>query len=323
MTPDFSALAGRLREYQSFLLVSHHGPDGDSIGSMLAMGHLLKALNKEVELRCEDPVPDIYVWLSGANEISSDTGSAHVDATIMLDVSRKQRLGKILAAVPSGVPILTIDHHLDDAPEGDIVVADSTYSATGELVAELFHYMNVPISLEAAQCLYVAIATDTGGFRFANTSARCLITAAALVEVGLDVADISARVFDSISHAKLELLRRALQRLTIDNKVAYTVLTAQDLAETHARSEDHEGLVNYARNIVGIELGILFREIDSTTVKVSLRSHGAFNCARFLAQFGGGGHAAAAGATINMPLETALHEVLAQARQFSLSGMTQ
>jgi len=320
MNPDFSALAQVLRDTESFLIVSHHGPDGDSIGSMLAMAHLLKGLNKQCVLRCEDPVPENYRWLKGSELITSDATPAPVDATIMLDVSRKHRLGKVVSTIPVGAPLLTVDHHLDETPDGDCVVADSSYSATGELVAELFVYMNVPITLEAAQCLYVAIATDTGGFRYANTSASCLKMVARLVETGLDVADISARIFDQMSVAKFELLRRTLQRMTVMDKVAYSVLTAQDVVETNAKTEDHEGLVNYARNIEGVEVGILFREIDANTAKVSLRSHGKLNCAKFLEQFGGGGHAAAAGATIKMPIDSTCTQVLTRLQQFPPFG---
>jgi len=319
MKVDFATVARLLREANSFLIASHQGPDGDAIGSMLALGHLLDALGKRViHFRCEDSVPQIYQWLSGAERISSDLQSVPVDLAIIMDVSQKSRLGKIVSTIPPTTNVLTIDHHLDEHPDGDYVLANPTASATGELVADLFSHMDVAYSRDAAEALYVAIATDTGGFRFANTSPHCLRIAADLVQAKIDVAGISSRIFETIALPKFELLRRALQRMQrqLDGQVAYTILTAKDALEANARSEDYDGLINYARNLEGVELGILFRELDANSAKVSMRSRGRFNCAEFLREFGGGGHAAAGGATVSLPLDAVCKQVLDRITQF-------
>lgn len=316
--PDGAAVLELFRAADSFLIVSHQNPDGDAIGSILAVYHLLRGMGKErIACACEDPVPAIYHWLSGAERIGHTPEITTPDVVVMVDVSQKSRVGKIADAIPASAKVVVIDHHLE-SPEGDYILADPSYSAAGEIVAELFDQAGVPISREAAECVYVAILTDTGGFRFSNTSPRCLHLAASLVEKGIDVSDVSSRVFDTMALPKFELLRRMLQNVkrVLDGRVAYSILTVRDAAEAQAHAEDYDGLVNFTRNIEGVEVGILFRETDNQTTKVSLRSRGQFNCAQFLKQFGGGGHAAAAGATVQMPIDATCKTVLDRIQDF-------
>jgi len=294
-------------------------PDGDAIGSMLGIYHLLRALGKEsVICVSEDPVPRMYQWLAGADRVEVADGSPRaVDVAILVDAARTDRLGKAAAAIPAGAKMVVLDHHLEEEPEGDVWVIDPAYAAVGEIVVELFGVAGVPVSREAAECVYVSLITDTGGFRFANTTPRSHRIAAQLLETGIDVAEISSRVFEVMAAAKFELLRRSLRRMKrcLDGRVAYTTITLKDMKEACACGEDLDGLVNYARNIEGVDIGILLREVDAETTKVSFRSRNSFNCARFLGQFGGGGHAAAAGATLHMPLKAAQRLILARVRQ--------
>lgn len=317
-----SSLAGLvavLREADSFVLTSHANPDGDSIGSILAMRHLLHAMGK-TRIACviDGPVPRLYEWLPGAETISAHSGlPGPVDLAIILDVSRRARLGLSLEAVTAASQVLVIDHHLDDAPDGDVFYVDPMACAIGEIIVELYTEAGISLTREAAECAYVSMATDTGGFRFANTTPKSHLIAAKLIEAGIDVSDISSRVFDVMSQAKFELLRRVLHRVRLDigGRLAYAVLTQQDMTEAAARSEDADGLVNYLRNIEGVEVGILFREVDGVSTKVSIRSRDGFNCANFLAHFGGGGHARAAGATMGCPAERACTSVIDRIRR--------
>jgi phosphoesterase RecJ-like protein len=303
----------------SFLVTSHANPDGDAVGSMLCVYHLLRALGKR-DVLCvnEDPVPRNYQWLPGAADIVTDCAAwKAVDVAIVVDVARADRLGRVKEAVAKAGKTVVIDHHLEDRPDGDVRFVDATYAAVGEMVVELFMAAGAPISREAAECAYVSIVTDTGGFRFANTTARSHRIAAALLETGIDVPEISCRVFDELSMPKFKLLTLVLERMRCDagGRVAYSTLTAADIEGAAAEQEDFSGLVDFARNIRGVDVGILFREVNEKSTKVSVRSHSAFNSADFLRKFGGGGHLGAAGATIELPIEEARAAVLTEIRR--------
>jgi len=308
-----------LRAGKSFLVTSHINPDGDAIGSMLCMGHFLRAIGKsDVVCVSEDPVPRNYQWLPGASDILIDAAANIVaDVAVIVDLSRPDRLGTVREAVAKAGKVVVIDHHLEDDPAGDVNFIDPAYSAVGEMLVELFGSAGVPMSREAAECAYVSIITDTGGFRFANTTARTHRIAAALVEAGVDVPEISSRVFDELSMPKFHLLTLVLQRMKRDagGRVAYSMLTAADIEAVSAELEDFSGLVDFARNIRGVDVGILFREVDERSTKLSVRSHSTFNSAEFLQKFGGGGHSGAAGATIDLPLKDAVALVLGEIQQ--------
>jgi phosphoesterase RecJ-like protein len=317
---DLHAILAELRRAGSFLITSHTNPDGDAVGSTLAAYHLLRAMGKEA-VRCvnDDPVPRLYQWLPGADQVQrSDriAGPVQVDVILAVDGARKARLGKAAELCVPTARSIAIDHHLEEHPEGDLVFIDPTYSAVGEILYELFVLAGAPLSREAATCLYVSITTDTGGFRFTNTTPRSHRIAAALLEAGVDAADVSARVFDVMSVPKSEMLRRALDRMrrAANGRLAYSILTAQDMEEAKAQTEDTDGLVNFARNIEGVDVGILFRELGPNRTKVSMRARNPFNCARFLEPLGGGGHSAAAGVVLDMPLDEACARVVEQAR---------
>ena len=315
---DLAAILDVLRNANSFVITTHTNPDGDAIGSVLTMRHLLRALGKE-RITClnDDPVPRIYQWLPGAESFQRScevTAPLDVEVVILVDAGRLDRVGLAAKAFPATAKCIVLDHHIEDHPDGDLAYIDRTASAVGEIVVALFEMAGVAMSQEAAQCAYVSIATDTGGFRFKNTMPRTHRIAAELLETGIDVATISLRIFDMSSPQKVLLLRRVLERLTLlaEGRLAYSYVTSADMTETGARIDDLDGIVNYTRNIEGVEVGFLFREIPGAT-KVSARSNNVFNCARFFTAFGGGGHALAAGATVDLPLDEARREVLTRA----------
>lgn len=317
---DLAGIVGELRAARSALITSHANPDGDAVGAMLVLYHALRAVGKE-PIVCvnDDPVPRIYQWLPGADAIrlsSALTSPPAVDVCVIVDAARKTRIGKAVEWIAPNATLIVIDHHLEERPDGDLVFLDATYSAVGEMLVELFDAAGAPLQGEAALCAYVSIITDTGGFRYANTTPRTHRITASLLERGIDVAAVSSRVFDVMPIPKYEMLRRVLDRIKreANGRVAYATISAADMQAAGARSEDTDGIVNFPRNLEGVELGILFREIDPETTKVSMRSRNTFNCARFLEQYGGGGHAAAAGATLKLPLDEACRVVLAGVR---------
>ena len=224
----------------------------------------------------------------------------------------KNRIGVVADRIPESAKVIVLDHHLEPAPYGDSFFVDSSYAAAGEIVVECFATAGISMSLDAAVCAYVAIITDTGGFRFSNTNVRTHQIAARLLEIGIDVATISSRCFDVMSEAKFRLLRYVLDAVQFanDGKLAYAEVTAKAMEEAGALGEDFDGIINFIRNIEGVEVAALFREVNCTTTKVSLRSRPGFNSAHALHALGGGGHAAAAGATLSIPLGSARERVL-------------
>ncbi|MDX9972070.1 MAG: bifunctional oligoribonuclease/PAP phosphatase NrnA [FCB group bacterium] len=311
---DLAGVVSELRRAQSFLVTTHASPDGDAIGSMLATRFLLEAMGKErVTCICHDPVPGIYRWLPGAGEIRTpDDPLEPFELAVIVDVSQRNRIGRVGDRIPAGVRTLVIDHHLENGPCGDLNFVDPTYAATGEIMTELFEVAGVPLSVEAAECAYVALATDTGSFRYSSTTARSHRMAERLMAAGIDVGRISERVFDFMSLAKFRLMAHVLQRtqFACAGRVAYNEVSLREMQDLAAKSEDLDGLVNLARNVEGVEVAMMFKETGPASTKVSMRSNRDFNAALFLQRFGGGGHACAAGATIALSLSEARTSVL-------------
>ena len=329
---DLAGIVARFMAADSFVVMSHPNPDGDAVGSTLGIYYLLRALGKD-KVACvnDDTVPGAFQWLPGAKQIAASASGASraFDVAVVVDVSDRDRLGKASSWIAPETTIIVIDHHIQTAPFGDFVYCDTSAAATSEIIAELFDEAGAAIPREAAECLYVALITDTGGFRYANTTPRSHRIAATLLDSGLDVAGICSLVFDDIPPPKLELLRRVVKRLECEpsGALAHTYLTQSDMAEAGASAEHLDGLINYTRNIEGVRVGILFFEKEPRITKVSMRSRAnaragsdasaggnadrvSFNCAAFLAQFGGGGHVGAAGATLHEPLANARASVL-------------
>ena len=311
---DLETIVEEFREAQSFLLTAHNNPDGDAVGSMLALYHFLKALGKQ-DIACvlDDPVPKIYATLPGANTIlRCEDDKPDYDLAVILDVSSFERIGDVAEWIGDDKKIVVLDHHQEDNPVGSIGFIDTTYAAVGEIVAELFEVANIPLSPEAAHCAYIAQITDTGGYRYSNTNARSHRIAARLLDTGLDTATICSDIFERISRPKFKLLQRVLHRhaFLCQDRATHSYVTSKDLDETDAKKEDLNGLINHLKNIEGIEVGILFNAVTPDLTKVSLRSTLDFNAAKFLGEFGGGGHAAAAGATIEAPIEEARQRIL-------------
>lgn len=311
---DLAGVIAELRAADSLLLTTHENPDGDAVGSLLGLWHFVRALGKKKAVCvCADPAPRIYRFLPGLSEIVDCSGTPpDYDLAVIIDTSPRVRIGKAAEWIPEDKPLMILDHHLDTGPAGAMGLIDSSYAAAGEIVAELFNEAAVPLTPEAAVCLYVAQITDTGGYRFSGTNARSHRIAAALYETGINASSICARVFDEMSMPKFELLKRVLDRIEFaaNGRIAHTHVTLQDVEEARAKKEDLNNLINYARNLEGVRVGMLCHATGPETTKVSLRAAPGFDAAAFLAQFGGGGHAAAAGTTMNVPLLQARDMVL-------------
>jgi bifunctional oligoribonuclease and PAP phosphatase NrnA len=298
-----------LRQNSRCYIVSHQNPDGDAIGSMLGLRLLLKQIGiAEVTCALDDAIPVMYQQMPGAATIiNADKEPPEYDVAILVDCGRFERVGDLADHIPPEKRVLIFDHHLESGEPGTSGIIDTRYAATGEVIAELYKAAQVPFDEDSALCLYTSVATDTGCFRFANTKAHSHALAAEFMAAGIDIGALNKRLFSDMSRAKFELMRRALAHVEFhaDGAVALSWLTRQDLQEAGARTEDAENLINYWHAVDSVRVAILLKSFEPDLTRVSFRSDATFDSAAFLRGFGGGGHAPAAGATIEMPVEEA------------------
>lgn len=300
------------------MLAGHVNPDGDSLGSMLALTLALRSLGKDAVPLSHHSVPEIYRWLPGQEGIAPSTDRRDFDMAVVLDTGSLDRVGEgPRPAIASAASSLCIDHHVAEGRFGDLRLTNTRVAATGELVYRLLKVLGVPMNTDISNCLMCAIVTDTGGFRFANTTASAFRTAGALMRHGACPAAVSELVFERRSLASLKLLGRALDSLQVseDGLIAWARITAEDYQNLGATDEDTEGIVSHVRAVRGTRVGVLFREVPGKKVRISLRGRGAVDLNAVAAQFGGGGHRLAAGCTHDPPLLAAETDVLSAVRR--------
>ncbi len=297
--PDIcNPLLSALLNANSILLCTHISPDGDAIGSTLAMGMGLKSLGKQVTMACADPVPEKYCFLPHAGEfVTPDRLEGKTfDAAMNLDSAEMYLIGDCAKAYSAAPVRLQIDHHPDNPRYAQINWVDGTMSAAGVLVFYALKAMGAPIDKDMAACIYCALSTDTGNFRFTNTNAQAFQVMAELMETGFDLGDAARRLHSLKEKPHLKLLGRALTELQFfcAGRCAGMALTQADYQFAGAGPEHRENIVNYAMDIPGVEIAYLADEREDGTVKVSLRSLSPWDVSFIARKFGGGGHARAA-----------------------------
>jgi len=303
------------RREDDFLLFTHIQPDGDTLGSALGLGLALRDFGKKVTVVRTDPVPEIYLFLPGVGEMQ-DWRQVQGDfrVGVLLDCADPERIGEARELLPKLPVVVNIDHHGTNSRFGHYNYVEPQAAAVGEQVYELLHVLSAPLSPAAATCLYTAILTDTGSFRYESTSAKTLRVAAALVEAGAKPAEVAEKAFETRSLSSLRLLGRALNglELSADGRIAWMSLSREDMAWAGAAEAETEGLINYARSVQGVEVALLFRATPENKIRVSLRSRHWVDVSQVAASFGGGGHPRAAGCTLSLPLKEAQQQVLAK-----------
>jgi phosphoesterase RecJ-like protein len=317
-------LAREFRAGRSVVLSTHINADGDGCGSEAALARLLTALGMSVRIVNPTPWPDTYSFLLDDEVIdASAEGPAALkkaDLLIVLDISDVKRLGSLSETVRKlEIPKLVIDHHIpSDEPPGSEILSDTAACATGELIYDVASVLDLELTPKIATALYVAILTDTGGFRFANTTARCLAVASQLLAAGVEPEEMYRRLYASHPIGRLHLLRDALATLEVDPAYGLSwISVAAGAAEEYGlKSEDLEGLAEHPRSVGGTRMAIFFRDLGHGKVKVSFRSTGDVNVNEFARKFAGGGHARAAGALIPGTIEEVRHSVVTAAREF-------
>ncbi len=313
---DLKTTIEEMQSAKRIMITTHERPDGDAIGSLLGLWYWLESQNKEVIPLIEKPVPSMYSFLPRANQIhfleDENLPQIDVDTVVIVDVSSLNRIGEVSEKIKTSHKIVILDHHETIEANGLMGFIDASYAACGEIIAEIFINTETPFTVESAKCLYVAQATDTGGYRYSNTTPRSHRIASALLETQFDLETVNTKIFDTRTIPQFELLKRILNhtRIEANGKISYSYLTQKDFEQVGATLEDCHNLVDFLRDIEGITVGILFTEMSSDKTKVSLRSRKEFNSGEFLTQYGGGGHRCAAGGTLNLPLEKAKSELI-------------
>ncbi len=315
------------RQGSRFVITSHVRPDGDAIGSELALARFLRKLGKTATVINSDPLPYNLFWLPGADEIVVYDGSirqreaiADADAVLIVDTNALERIGRLSGAIQNarGAKVL-IDHHTNPERWFDVVYVRDTASSTAELMYELIAaYDPELLDTEMATCLYTAMMTDTGSFRYSSVNPQVHRIVADLLERGdIEPAPIHIAVYDTRTLEGLRLLGLALESITLcyGGQLGYMVVSQRMVRESSSSLEETEGFVNYALSIEGVRAALLFSETESGT-KVSFRSKGDTYVNEWARSFGGGGHRNASGAYVRRPLEAVVDEVVAAAARY-------
>jgi len=304
-----------IADAKRILFFMHVQPDGDSIGSTLGMVRSLRQMGKEAVMVGVDAIPPLYHFLPGWDTVRVPWQQieGEWDLSCFLDCGDLGRVGDALPAVSRGRRTLNVDHHATNTVFGEYNYLDFSAAAVGELAYRLLREIGAPIDAETALCLYTSLVTDTGGFRYDSTGPSTHRVAAELVELGAKPYDVAQAIFENESRGRLAILAKALDGLQADEggKVAWMVVTQKMLLEAGANDNDVEGVVNYARSLQGVEVGILFRETEDGRIRVGLRSRRQADVGAVAKTFGGGGHARAARCTLFDSMDDAVAKVLA------------
>ena len=322
-------LTAIFQEGQRVCLTTHVSPDGDGLGSEVGLLHLLRARGIDAVVTNPTPTPPRLQFIFDGLPDADKTGDAvqelrRADVIVVLDISDIGRLGALGPVVQErGVPVACIDHHVSEGtlPDGPRYV-DPTAAATGELIFEIAVACGWDVSQPVAQALYVAIMTDTGGFRFSNTHPRTLRIGADLLERGLHPDQIYSQVYASIPEGRPRMIGEALQTLVVEHDIglAWITVPPRALKRHGLTADDLDGVVEFPRSIEGVNMALMFREISRGRVKVSLRSVGDVDVADFARNFGGGGHTKASGLSVQGSLAAVQTQVLDAARRYLADG---
>jgi len=308
-----------LMEGKCFLLMTHEDPDIDGIGSMLALGKALLNAKKDVVFLTEEPVPPPVNLLKGSGRIVQGFDpERHFDAVVVLDCSEIKRLGGPRGCLEGRKPLINIDHHATNDLFGDLNLVDVDSSSTGELVFRVIKVADLPMDSDVAENIFTAIQTDTGSFRYENTTSASLKIAAEMIEYGVKPRQVSRKMVDEYSLSRLKLLEMALGSIEFRyrGKIGIMTITSEMFERARAQSVDSGGFVDYPRFVSGVEIAVLIRQTGGNDYKFSLRSNNEVNVSRLAARFGGGGHVKAAGFERHGSLEALKKDFLKEAVRF-------
>jgi len=299
-------ITNQLLSSNHILLASHTNPDGDAVGSTIALGILLSKIDKKITLYNESSIPAVYRFLPRMEMIKKSINPDDVfDTAIILDCGDLQRIGTMASKVRNIPAIINIDHHISNNRFGNFQLIDASASSTAEIIYRLIKKMGIAIDEATATSIYTGILTDTGSFRFSNTNQAAFAICQEMVEKGVNPSNVAQNVYGRYSLGRIKLLNLALDSIEIfhNGELSIMTITQEMLSKTGTRAEDIDGLINYARRIEDVKIAALIHEKqngrhhlkDSDQFHISLRSDGTVDVAAIAASFGGGGHKTAAG----------------------------
>ncbi len=305
----------QIKKAESIVILTHETPDGDAIGSSLAMSLAIKDLGKNVDVIIPE-YPRTFAFLPDADNIKKESNIKNYDLAISLDCATFKRLAENDYFENAKTKIV-IDHHGSNTMYGDLNFVNPVSPACCEILAEIFQYYNIEITKNIGTCILTGIITDTGGFKYSGVTAETFEFAAELLQKGINISDIYRKVLDTKTKANFELRKRAIERTEFleDGKVAFTYINTKDMEEVKAEPGDHEGLVELGRDVEGVEVSIFIRQEEENKYKVSMRSNEYVNVSDVCIPFGGGGHPKAAGAKIEGTVEEVKNQLLAEVKK--------
>ncbi|MBT3181973.1 MAG: bifunctional oligoribonuclease/PAP phosphatase NrnA [Deltaproteobacteria bacterium] len=309
---NYDSFVDRVKESKSFIIGSHYNPDGDGIGSTLALGIALGRMGKSVVMYNRDGVPFNLKFLKNYEQFVTDIDvNVSYDMMIMVDCAQKNRVSDDFANLKNIGNTICIDHHDLEGVEADLLLIDKNAASTGEVVLHLLEHAGVEICSEIAQAIYTTLVVDTGFFKYSNTSSDVLKIAGQLVEAGASPWTVARELDESKPFAAMRLLSYALESMEVSMNGQYCTmdLTLDMLKRSGALMEHSEEFATYPRSVLGVEVAALFREVEDGAVKISLRSKDVVDVAKIAKSFGGGGHAHAAGFRVRLSLQEAKDKV--------------
>jgi phosphoesterase RecJ-like protein len=316
---NFNEITKLLEKNNSFLITSHKNIDGDAIGSELALYFILKKLNKKPIILNQDRLPRIYNFLPDSDKVhcleDNYINIKNIDVGIIVDCSNFERIEETYKILKNIKNIINIDHHNSNKKFGKLNYIDSSASSVGEIIYDLIKFINLDLLDEKiSTCLYTAIITDTGSFRYSNVSSKTFSVVSDLASQGIKPNLIADNIYNRNTYSGLKLLGKALLTLEVDksNYVSWLTITRDMLNNTEANDEEVEGIIDMARTLENTEVSILFRETKDNKIKVSFRSKGDFNVNKFAGKFNGGGHPNSSGCVCSGKIAEVKEKILSE-----------
>ncbi|KUO71195.1 MAG: hypothetical protein APF77_05940 [Clostridia bacterium BRH_c25] len=292
----YPKIISKIKESNKIAIMSHIMPDGDNVGSSLALYNALRKSGKDVRLILDDDIPKVYRFLKSSDKAERPGQFESFDVVIALDCGDAERLGKSRLYLDNNF-VINIDHHISNDEFGNLNMVDTNASATGEIIYHIIKILGIDMDKEISECLYTAIVTDTGQFQYSNTTSITHQIAGDLINSGVNVSLMFERIYQNSSKEKIVLMKTALNSLEFYNNdsISCVNLTLEQMKNSNAMEEDSDGIINLARDIEGVEVAIFLKELQTGKIKVGLRSKKVVDVAAVAGRFGGGGHVRAAG----------------------------
>ena len=302
---ELKELVRIIKKSKNVLIATHENPDGDGIGSILALAAGLRQLGKKVNLFIKDPVPKMYQYLPNWKTIKTTLPkNGKWDLSFIVDLGELERVGQAFIDHPGRALTVSLDHHAQGNHNADLNFCLPKQASSGEVIFKVLKALKVKLNNAMATGIYTAMVTDTGSFKYSNTTKESFQIATELMEYKVDTWKVALNCFETSSLERMELLKKVIGSMEIhkNRKVAWIVLKQSDYKKTGATADDAEGFINYPRSIEGVEVAIAFKETGKDQYKISLRSKNYVNVSKVASLFDGGGHIRAAGCKMKGPL---------------------